>query len=285
MKDGMLEFKDAPMFGRVMRNEELCKQVLEVILNIEIDHIEYLNTEQEMSAYNDAKGVRLDVYLKASDKVFDIEMQTTDTPYGKRMRYYQSAIDSSLLNKGEDYTNLVESYIIFICTKDPFGHDIPLYTIERRCMETDIVDNFDDSHWLILNANAWAKDTDKARSELLQYIQNSKVGDSSLIQAISHEVDRNNSDSEWRQSVMGFMTYEMHYKGQISHAEQKGFARGLAEGEARGRAEGVAEGIAEGEARNRALIDKLLADNRLDDLKRSTTDEAFCSELYKEYGL
>ena len=92
---------------------------------------------------------------------------------------------------------------------------------------------------------------------------------------------------------MGFMTYEMHYKGQISHAEQKGFARGLAEGEARGRAEGVAEGeargraegIAEGEARNRVLIDKLLADNRLDDLKRSTTDEAFCNELYKEYGL
>ena len=68
---------------------------------------------------------------------------------------------------------------------------------------------------------------------------------------------------------MGFMTYEMHYKGQISHAEQKGFARG----------------IEEGEARKNALIDKLLADNRLDDLKRSTTDEAFCNELYKEYGL
>ena len=281
MKDGMLEFKDAPMFGRVMRNEELCKQVLEVILNIEIDHIEYLNTEQEMSAYNEAKGVRLDVYLKASDKVFDIEMQTTDTPYGKRMRYYQSAIDSSLLNKGEDYTMLTESYIIFICTKDPFDCDIPLYTIERRCIEHDIVDNFDEAHWLILNAKAWAKDTDKARSALLKYIQSSKVGDSSLIQAISHEVDRNNSDSKWRRDVMGFMTYEMHYKGQISHAEQKGFARGCAEGEARGRAEGVAEG----EARKNALIDKLLADNRLDDLKRSTTDEAFCSELYKEYGL
>jgi len=269
MKDGMLEFKDAPMFGRVMRNEELCKQVLEVILNIEIDHIEYLNTEQEISAYNDARGVRLDVYLKASDKVFDIEMQTTDTPYGKRMRYYQAAIDSTLLNKGEDYTMLTESYIIFICTKDPFDCDIPLYTIERRCIEHDIVDNFDDSHWLILNAKAWAKDTDKARSELLQYIQNSKVGDSSLIQAISHEVDRNNSDSEWRQSVMGFMTYEMHQRGQRSYYEQIGFTRG----------------VEQGEARNKALIDKLLADDRIDDLKRSTTDEAFCSELYKEYGL
>ena len=77
------------------------------------------------------------------------------------------------------------------------------------------------------------------------------------------------------------MTYEMHYKGQISHAEQKGFARGVAEGIA----EGIAEGEARGEARKNSLIDKLLADNRLDDLKRSTTDEAFCSELYKEYGL
>ena len=281
MKDGMLEFKDAPMFGRVMRNEELCKQVLEVILNIEIDHIEYLNTEQEVSAYNDAKGVRLDVYLKSSDKVFDIEMQTTDTPYGKRMRYYQAAIDSTLLNKGEDYTKLVESYIIFISTQDPFGKDIPLYTIERRCMETDIVDNFDDSHWLILNAKAWDKDTDKARSELLQYIQSSKVGDSSLIQAISHEVDRNNSDSEWRQSVMGFMTYEIHQRGQRSYYEQIGFTRGVEQGEAIGEARGEAIG----EARNKALIDKLLADDRIDDLKRSTTDEAFCNRLYEEYGL
>lgn len=87
MKDGMLELKDALMFGRVMRNASLCKQVLEVILGIEIDHVEYLNTEQEISAAIDARSVRLDVYLKASDKVYDIEMQTTDAPYGKRMRY------------------------------------------------------------------------------------------------------------------------------------------------------------------------------------------------------
>ena len=84
---------------------------------------------------------------------------------------------------------------------------------------------------------------------------------------------------------MGFMTYEMHQRGQRSYYEQIGFTRGIEEGEAIGEARGRAEGIAEGEARNRALIDKLLADNRLDDLKRSTTDEAFCSELYKEYGL
>ena len=80
---------------------------------------------------------------------------------------------------------------------------------------------------------------------------------------------------------MGFMTYEMHQRGQRSYYEQIGFTRGIEEGEAIGEARGRAEG----EARNKALIDKLLADDRIDDLKRSTTDEAFCNELYKEYGL
>ena len=80
---------------------------------------------------------------------------------------------------------------------------------------------------------------------------------------------------------MGFMTYEMHQRGQRSYYEQIGFTRGVEQGEAIGEARGRVEG----EAHKNALIDKLLADNRLDDLKRSTTDEAFCNELYKEYGL
>ena len=274
MKDGMLEFKDAPMFGRVMRNEELCKQVLEVILNIEIDHIEYLNTEQEMSAYNEAKGVRLDVYLKASDKVFDIEMQTTIEPFlGKRIRYYQSSLDSTLLDRGETYDMLLESYVIFICSYDPYGFNIPIYTLERTCVENPDVVIHNDSHWLILNAKAWNKDTDKARSNLLQYIQSSKVGQDSLTQAISDEVDRNNSDSEWRRNAMGFMTVEHSHRVGLRAARQEGIEIGLA------------EGLREGEARNKALIEKLLADDRIDDLKRSTTDEAFCNQLYEEYGL
>ncbi len=274
MKDGMLEFKDAPMFGRVMRNEELCKQVLEVILNIEIDHIEYLNTEQEVSAYNDAKGVRLDVYLKASDKVFDIEMQTTIEPFlGKRIRYYQSSLDSTLLDRGETYDMLLESYVIFICSYDPYGFNIPIYTLERTCVENPDVVIHNDSHWLILNAKAWNKDTDKARSNLLQYIQSSKVGQDSLTQAISDEVDRNNSDSEWRRNAMGFMTVEHSHRVGLRAARQEGIEIGLA------------EGLREGEARNKALIEKLLADDRIDDLKRSTTDEAFCNQLYEEYGL
>ena len=34
MKDGKLEITDAPMFGRVMRDEGICKAVLECILGV-----------------------------------------------------------------------------------------------------------------------------------------------------------------------------------------------------------------------------------------------------------
>lgn len=72
---------------------------------------------------------------------------------------------------------------------------------------------------------------------------------------------------------MGFMTVEHSHRVGLRAARQEGIEIGLA------------EGLREGEARNKALIDKLLADDRIDDLKRSTTDEAFCNQLYEEYGL
>lgn len=37
-----------------------------------------------------------------------------------RVRYYQGMIDQEILSSGTDYIFLKETYIIFICTYDPF---------------------------------------------------------------------------------------------------------------------------------------------------------------------
>ena len=44
-------------------------------------------------------------------------------------------IDWPLLSKGEDFEDLVDTYVIFITEKDKFGKGIPLYHIERRIEE------------------------------------------------------------------------------------------------------------------------------------------------------
>ena len=64
-----------------------------------------------------------------------------------------------------------------------------------------------------------------------------------------------------------------------------GEARGKIIGKAEGKAEGKVEGEAIGEARMRMLINRLIADGRMDEIGKIIDSAAACRKLYKEYGL
>ena len=117
-----LGITDAFMFAKVMSNKEICKPVLEQILNIKIRDIEYLDYEETIQIAPGSKSIRLDIYVE-DDKntVFNLEMQTTNyEELPKRSRYYQDIIDLKLIEKGQSYDILKTSYVIFICTFDFF---------------------------------------------------------------------------------------------------------------------------------------------------------------------
>lgn len=64
------------MFYKIMRhNPDVCKELLEILLEFKIDHIE-MSQEEEINIDFDSKGIRLDVYAKDTDglKVYNIEM-------------------------------------------------------------------------------------------------------------------------------------------------------------------------------------------------------------------
>ena len=116
-----LTFSDDWMFQKVMQDPQICAELIERLLHINVDHVEYPELEKTIAPYYTSKGVRLDVYLKDSDKVIDIECQLNLKPaLGQRTRYYQSMIDIDSLMKGDKYVQLKESYILFICRDDPF---------------------------------------------------------------------------------------------------------------------------------------------------------------------
>ena len=90
MKDGMLEFSDWPMFDLLMTDKELCREVIEIILDESIADIEYIVTEDDVRPTLTNHGVRLDAFVKTKNEIYDIEMQTTKREdLGRRMRYYQ----------------------------------------------------------------------------------------------------------------------------------------------------------------------------------------------------
>ena len=110
------------MFGQIMRSEEICRLFLEALLEIEIQRIEFIDRQKDLSDSYEYHGIRLDVYLKdEKGTVFNVEIQADrkdDLP--RRVRFYQSAIDRGELPKSADYASLSESYIIFVCDFDYF---------------------------------------------------------------------------------------------------------------------------------------------------------------------
>ena len=98
------------------------------------------------------RSVRLDVLATNSvGHKFNIEIQRADKGAGrKRARYNSSMMDANLLEKGENFEVLPETFVVFITENDVIGKGQPLYRIERCFLETG--ESFDDgSHILYVN--------------------------------------------------------------------------------------------------------------------------------------
>ena len=89
------------IFYKVMRNNpDVCKELLEILLEMEIDHIQ-MKQEETVEIDYGKKGIRLDVYAVGASQAYNIEMQTSDTwELPERARYYQGALDIDDLNDG-----------------------------------------------------------------------------------------------------------------------------------------------------------------------------------------
>ena len=194
----LLEFTDDYIFYRVMQNDEICKELLEHLLKVKIDHIVRQDVQKELKPFYESKGIRLDAYIKDSNRIFNIEMQqVSDDELPKRSRYYSSMIDTDSLLKGKDYTELAECFIVFICSKDPFKKGLPVYTFENMCLEDKNLLLNDMSHKIFFNASAYQNEKDVEIKSFLDYIITRKPEDNltnkinTLVQEIkSRETDR-----------------------------------------------------------------------------------------------
>lgn len=130
-------------------------------------------------------------------RVYDIEAQVSREPrIGRRMRYYQSAMDVSELGRGDGVADLPESYIVFFCQRDPFGLALPSYTVERVCAEAPALDVGSGSHWLALNAQAWEAAAGDPLGEVLEYVGKGRAT-GPLTARIDGLVEEFNDDEGW----------------------------------------------------------------------------------------
>ena len=223
---------------RVVQKEEthpgLCQKLLQRILpELEIDHIEVMETQKSINEDIDARSVRLDAYVKDdSERVYSIEMQMTDTKeLPKRSRYYSAMIDLQLLDKGMRYRYLNDSFIIFICPFDLYGKGRHMYTFDGRCKEDLELTIEDGATRIFLNTKRIMEDVSASLRAFLDYVDG-RLSDDSFVQELEEAVDEAKKNREWRHEFMTLML-----------RDQENIEKGIELGRTEGRAEERQEGI------------------------------------------
>lgn len=222
-----LTFSDHYIFEKVLEDKNICKKMLERLLKIEIEKLEFPELEKEISPYYDCHGVHLDVYVKDSDKVFDIELQNYsefNLPF--RTRYYQSMVDIDNLMKGQHYSELPDSYILFICSFDPFHKNYPIYTFTSKCDEDTSLLLEDKVIKKFFNATAYTKEEDVEIKAFLEYICNKKPVDefTGEIDILIHKIKQQEVNKKEYES-MNIHDQDTFYRG-----KKEGLQEGLQEG-------------------------------------------------------
>lgn len=129
---------------------------VQYILNtiLERDDLRVLHTEAQVE-YKSAtrRSIKLDIRaVDTEGRVMDIEIQRAEQGAGvRRARFHSSMIDRTLLAKGDDFEDLVDTYVIFITEKDKFGAGLPLYHVERTIPELNHTVFGDGAHIIYVN--------------------------------------------------------------------------------------------------------------------------------------
>ena len=254
-KNNLIALENDYMFSSVMQKEDVAVKILQTIFpEHEIDRVEYLDgfdsmdpvkeqTVQKFIQVNPAmKSIRLDLYFKNSNKVYNIEMQrSNDEDIAHRARYYSSIIDANLIEQGTTYDKLLDSYVIFLCTTDPFKKGNYIYKFKSMCEnEKDLCEN-NGRYNIYLNTKGTKGDISLDLEVLFEYINGgtSAIGkktNNELVNLIDGYVVEFNRSDTWRK---GYMTLELLMQDKYKNGLEQGLAKGLAQGKAQAEAQTV----------------------------------------------
>ena len=209
------------IFYKVMQNnEDVCKELLEILLQIKIDHI-VMHTEETIEIDYDKKGIRLDVYAEGADKAFDLEMQSTDKgELPERARYYQGVLDVQALSSGADYKELKDNYVIFICVPDIFERGLAKYTFENLCIENTKIKLNDRAYKYFFIASNYDKILDERQKAFLKLVMSPKAtGTDSFTEKVTKLVEEAKLNTQWRKQ---FMEWEREMARKFREGKEEG---------------------------------------------------------------
>ncbi|MBQ6133689.1 MAG: Rpn family recombination-promoting nuclease/putative transposase [Lachnospiraceae bacterium] len=213
------------IFYRVMRdNQDICLRLLQLILpELDIERIEFLEEEKQIEETPESRGVRLDAYAGDGRHVYDIEMQQQNRDdLRRRSRYNQAMVDEELLDKRATFSELKDSYVIFLSPFDLFGQKRIRYTFRNWCDEDKSLELKDGAVKVFINALGVRESADPDLLAFLDLMMGKK-SENRFAKKVQKAVDVVKLDREGRHR---YMTVEMWIREEAEIAKIEGREEG-----------------------------------------------------------
>lgn len=179
---------DDDLMSRVFdQNIEATELLLRIVLGRNIKVTSVTGQDELKNPKVGGRDIILDVHaLDENGEEMNVEVQTNSKgAHVKRARYHSSMVDSRMLKAGQDFQEIMDSYVIFIYKHDKFERGLPIYHVDRYINE--LQEPFaDGSHIIYVNGNYKGDDEIGRLMRDFHQVDPSKMHYSELARGVSH---------------------------------------------------------------------------------------------------
>lgn len=251
-----LNLYDDFLFGKTMQDPDILKPVLESILRFEIAKVEPVDLQKSLDVRYGSHGIRLDVYAAdAENSRFAVEMQAQEK-YNvlKRSRYYHSVMDIDELFKGQDYNDLKDNYVIFICVYKLFDSELHQFNYRNTCRQLPRLPA-EGRETILLSTEGTADDITPDLKAFLRYVKSST--DETAAQLNNNLIDRIHDRVKKIKQNQQLEVEYLKFEELLKESRAEGIELGRTEGRTEGIYAFIAEFTEEGIPKER-IIEKLV---------------------------
>ena len=199
---------------------DIVEMILKIIFDTEDIQVSKSYTQDYLANIN-GKSVVLDIVAEDTyGKFYDIEMQKEEKGASiKRVRYISASLDKMILDKGRDYKELPDTYVIFFTETDYFKKDKQMYHVDKILREDKtLVD--DGMHIIYINTSY------KSKNKLGKLCEDILCSNPDKMNyEVLKKVTNYYKKGEWRDKKMNGVFEEIFEEG-----KQEGMQQGILKG-------------------------------------------------------
>lgn len=231
--------------------------MLEILLEKKVMNVT-VHAEHALLYNSENRSIRLDVFAQNDSGDYNVEMQGENKGnLPKRSRFHQAEMDVASIMPGSDFNELKPSYVIFICTFDPFGKGLYRYTFENRCREIDFA--LEDGTTKIF-FNTQGKNSETVSRDVINFLSYAENNtEQCVIQLCDEKISRLHGRINTLKKSRDWENRYMRFEELLQDAEEKGQERLL------------------------RLIRKMVAAGETEMIPRLSDDTVFLQQMYEKY--